>query len=146
MIYSGFVFQPILFKPIWKLLNKHLKFNQKEEPESYNGNYLPCSISYYSPTIHSIQNSQADSSALFIFFWIWIQEKIPDPQHINYLCVFCQVEAKFLSCGDGKHVSSFFVVSLIGTCVTFLLFAFFSCQRAIATGALGATLHCRYWG
>ena len=47
--------QPKLLKQIWKLLKKHLKIKQKEEFT----NYLPFSISYYSRTVQTVQNSQA---------------------------------------------------------------------------------------
>ena len=40
----------------------HLKFNHKEE----SVNYLPFSISYYSPTVHKVQNSHRN----YIFSWI----------------------------------------------------------------------------
>ena len=45
--------QPILFKHIWRLLKKtHLKFNHQKEEFT---NYLPISVSYYSPTVHTVQ-------------------------------------------------------------------------------------------
>ena len=43
---------------IWaylEIIKKKRKFNQKEE----STNYLPFSISYYNPTVHTVQNSQA---------------------------------------------------------------------------------------
>ena len=52
--------QPILCYYIWRLFLKNLKFNQKEE--STGTNYLPFSISYFSPQYthcHLVQNSQA---------------------------------------------------------------------------------------
>ena len=55
----------------------HLKFNHKEE----SINYLPFFISYYSPTVHKVQNSQITFLLIwsFIFSWIRIQAKVPDP-------------------------------------------------------------------
>ena len=47
--------QPILYKNHWRKKFKHLKFNQKEEFT----NYLPFSISKYSSTVHTVQNSPA---------------------------------------------------------------------------------------
>ena len=44
------------------ILKKTLKCNQKEEFT----NDLPFSISYYSPTVHTVQNSQANHLSLYI--------------------------------------------------------------------------------
>ena len=78
---------------IWKLKKTHLKFNQKDEYI----NYLPFSISYYSPTVHKVQNSQRNNSFIYLlfhiqldpdpeqYFRIRIQAKDPDPQHWLFL-------------------------------------------------------------
>ena len=60
----------------------HLKFNHKEE----SINYLPFSISYYSPTVHKVQNSKRKNIFIYLLFHILldrirIQAKVPDPQH-----------------------------------------------------------------
>ena len=64
------------------LKKTHLKFNQKEE----STNYLSFFISYYSPTIHAVQNSQAWNekynfyvSALSFFAGSGSGTIIPDP-------------------------------------------------------------------
>ena len=92
-------FQPVFFT-VGKFENKNkkLKFSQKEDFTSY----LPFSISY-SPTVHTVQNSQAfnykSSFFIYLFFHflldpdpgknsgsMWIRIRIhvdsdPDPQH-----------------------------------------------------------------
>ena len=50
----------------------HLKFNHKEE----SINYLPFSISYYSPTVHKVQNSKRNNIFLYLLFHILLD---PDP-------------------------------------------------------------------
>ena len=44
----------------------HLKFNHKEE----SINYLPFYISYYSPTVHKVQNSQRNYIFTYLLFHI----------------------------------------------------------------------------
>ena len=44
----------------------HLKFNRKEE----SINYLPFSISYYSPTAHKVQNSKRNHIFISLLFHI----------------------------------------------------------------------------
>ena len=68
---------PALNFPSSGYKQNHLKFNHKEE----SINYLPFFISYYSPTVHKVQNSQITFLLIlsFIFSWIRIQAKVPDP-------------------------------------------------------------------
>ena len=51
--------QPILLKHtvFLEIILKNLKFNQKRESTNYG--IWPFSISYYSPAVHTVQNSQA---------------------------------------------------------------------------------------
>ena len=58
-----------------EIIKKHLNFNQKEEFI----NYLPLSISYYSPTVQTVQNSQFYISALSLFAGSRSGTIIPDP-------------------------------------------------------------------
>ena len=66
---------PILFKHIWKLLKKHLKFNQKEE----STNYLPFSsyntvLQYTQSRIHRPKmRNKILFTCFFIFCWIRIR-------------------------------------------------------------------------
>ena len=50
----------------------HLKFNHKEE----SINYLPFSISYYSSTVHKVQNSKRNNIFIYLLFHVLL-----DPQH-----------------------------------------------------------------
>ena len=59
MIYSGSRLEFSEFR----IQAKHLKFNQNEE----STNYLPFSISYYSPTVHIVQNSKALNEKLHFY-------------------------------------------------------------------------------
>ena len=45
--------------------HSHLKFNHKEE----SINYLPFTISFYSPTVRTVQNSQRNNTSLSYFAW-----------------------------------------------------------------------------
>ena len=53
----------------------HLKFNNKEESTGIN--YLPFSISYYSPTVHEVQNSKRNNIFIYLLFCVLLD---PDPE------------------------------------------------------------------
>ena len=66
----------VLFKHIFKLLKTH---HQKEEFI----NCLPFSITYFSPTVHTVQNSQAENL------------KLPVSVHLSALSLFAGSRKKF---------------------------------------------------
>ena len=49
----------------------HLKFNHKDE----SIHYLPFSISYYSPRVHKVQNSQRNNIFMYLLFYILLKKK-----------------------------------------------------------------------
>ena len=53
----------------------HLKFNHKEDSTGIN--YLPFSISYYSPTVHEVQNSKRNNIFIYLLFCVLLD---PDPE------------------------------------------------------------------
>ena len=116
MIYSGFVFQPILFKPIWKLLNKHLKFNQKEEPESLT--VTICHVLFHTTVLQSTPSRIHRPKVLHFSYFSGSGSRRKFRIHnIEIICVFfVRWKQNFWAVGMGSMsvpFSSFHLLELV---------------------------------